>query len=288
MEVVNNTLFQELPMYFTLTRALQQIKSEWAQHLEADAISEACQAVGYRWRQRRLGPVATVQLFALQILHGNTAINHLRHLAGLALTAAAYCQARARLPLAVLQRLLQRVSRSVDDDTAAEGRWRGHRVFHVDGSSFSMPDTPQLQQQFGQPGAQQPGCGFPVAHLLALFHAQTGVLRQVLAAPLRTHDLSQVALLHPALQPGDVLVGDRAFCSFAHFALLAGLWLQGLFRLHQRQIVDFTPQRRYNAPGRKPVKGWPTSRWLRSLGVTDQLVEWFKPKKRPEWLTAAQ
>ena len=37
---------------------------------------------------------------------------------------------------------------------------------------------------------------------------------------MRTHDLAQAAELHPELAAGDVLVGDRAFCSFAHLALL--------------------------------------------------------------------
>ena len=79
-----------------------------------------------------------------------------------------------------------------------------------------MPDTPELQQHFGQPGNQRPGCGFPVAHLMVLFHVGTGLLRDILAAPLRTHDMSQAVQLHPALQPGDVALGDRAFCSYAH------------------------------------------------------------------------
>jgi hypothetical protein len=63
---------------------------------------------------------------------------------------------------------------------------------------------------FGQPGGQQPGCGFPVAHLMGLFHAGTGMVLKMLSAPLRTHDLSQVVPLHPELRPGDVLVTDRA------------------------------------------------------------------------------
>ena len=46
-----------------------------------------------------------------------------------------------------------------------------HRVFVIDGSSFSMPDTPPLQQEFGHSPNQKAGCGFPVAHLLALFDA---------------------------------------------------------------------------------------------------------------------
>ena len=45
--------------------------------------------------------------------------------------------------------------------TDREGLWRGHRTLLIDGSAFSMPDTPELQSPFGQPGGQKPGCGFP-------------------------------------------------------------------------------------------------------------------------------
>ena len=62
--------------------------------------------------------------------------------------------------------------------------------------------------------------GFPIAHLLALFHAGTGMVLHLLAAPLRTHDLSRVVALHPDLRPSDVLVADRGFCSYPHLALL--------------------------------------------------------------------
>jgi hypothetical protein len=55
-----------------------------------------------------------------------------------------------------------------------------------------MPDTPELQRHFGQPGNQRPGCRFLVAHLLVLFHAGTGLLREILIPPLRSHDMSQV------------------------------------------------------------------------------------------------
>jgi hypothetical protein len=41
-----------------------------------------------------------------------------------------------------------------------------------------MLDTSELLEEFGQPGNQRPGCGFPVAHLLVLFHAGTGLLRE--------------------------------------------------------------------------------------------------------------
>jgi hypothetical protein len=60
-----------------------------------------------------------------------------------------------------------------------------------------MPDAPALREAFGQPTAQRPGCGFPVARLLGLFHAGTGVLLKLVVAPLLTHDLAQVQKVHP-------------------------------------------------------------------------------------------
>jgi len=55
-----------------------------------------------------------------------------------------------------------------------------------------MPDTPALQEAFGQSTEQRPGCGVPVAHLLGRFHAGTGLLLKLVVAPLLTHDLAQV------------------------------------------------------------------------------------------------
>jgi hypothetical protein len=110
------------------------------------------------------------------------------------------------------------------------------------------------------------------------------------AAPLRTHDMAQAELMHPELEEGDVLIGDRGFCSFVHLALLSGRKLHGLFRAHQKQRIDFRPGRDYRKPGqhRHGKKGLPSSRWLKRLGVKDQLVEYFKPKRRPAWITAEE
>ena len=80
-----------------------------------------------------------------------------------------------KLPLPVFQQQLRSVSNALQHAPLDEGRWLGHRTFWVDGSSFSMADTPELQDHFGQSGKQLPGCGFPIAHLLVLFHAGTGM-----------------------------------------------------------------------------------------------------------------
>src|SRR5262249_12624181 len=115
------------------------------------------------------------------------------------------------------------------------------------------------------------------------------MLLRAAAAPLGTHEASQLAAVHAALAPGDVLLGDRSFCSYAHLALLVQRGHHGVFRLHQRQLVDFRPGRGHVPPGRSAnPENLPRTRWVRALGNEDQVVVWFKPKRRPEWVTPAR
>jgi hypothetical protein len=272
----------------SMTDILRRFQQNWIEELAPDAIAQACRDAGMSWYESALNPVVTIQLFFVQILHGNTACEHLTHLTGLSFTAAAYCKARMRVSLDALQLLLARCVAQLQPDTFDAARWFGHRVFLVDGSSFSMPDTPELQNHFGQHGEQQPGCGFPTAHWLVLLHAGTGMITKMLAAPLRTHDMAGVAKLHPELRTGDLVVADRGFCSYAHLALLLQRGVHGCLRIHQRTIVDFTPGRAHVHPCRaKGVrkKGLPRSRWIEQLGAADQIVEWLKPPKGPQWMS---
>jgi fibronectin type 3 domain-containing protein len=77
---------------------------------------------------------------------------------------------------------------------------------------------------------------------------------QMLAFPLYTHEQSKVCMLHPLLKAGDLLVGDRAFCSFVHMVMIVSRGAQGLFRIHQKTIVDFRPHRKHRRRYRKGEK----------------------------------
>jgi hypothetical protein len=217
-----------------MAQAVARLKGNFADILSEPLVLGICQDLGLRFRRRTLTPVVTSYLFLRQVLHGNLPVAAVQRLSKLDFTESAYCQARARLPTAFFRRLQQAVTGrpTAGDELTAEELWHGHRLFLLDGSSFSMPDTPELQEAFGQPGAQAPGCGFPVAHLLCLFDARRGYPLRGVPAPLRTHDLSRAAVTHQELRPGDVLVGDRAFCSYAHLALCRRRKLHGLFRAH--------------------------------------------------------
>ena len=275
-----------LPRIVTI---LGRLKQDLAAELSPVAIEQACKQEKYSWRKRLLDPVTTLYLFILQILHGNTACSHTVHFGRWNFTDSAYCAARKRLPLGVIRRLAARIAERVRKSTTAKATWHNHRVWLLDGSSFSMSDEPELQAAFGQPSGQRKGCGFPVAKFLALFDLATGMLLRVEPAPLRSHEMSRSVVATSGLLPGDIVLGDRGFCSYAHLATLLNRGLHGVFRAHQRRIIDFTPGRPRAAQGKGkgPHEATirPHSRWVRSQGRSDQVVIWNKPKRKPMWMS---
>ena len=260
----------------TIASALRRVKA-LPQLVQHQHVLDACHGAGHVWRDGVLNPLATISLFLIQTLHGNTACEHLRHLAPLRFTASAYCQARRRLPLTMFQHLLRTVTEGMFDATESIARWRGHRTFLLDGSSFSMPDTSELMKRYGHPSGQRPGCGFPCAHLMILCDLATGLIRHVVGGPLFTHDLAEGVKMHSFLQRGDLVIADRGFAGWAFFALYIQHKLHAVIRKHQRLIMTFNPRKTRH----------PNDVWVRLdlLEKDDQVIEWFKPKNRPAWIS---
>lgn len=250
----------------SIAAAITQIKNKVLNGngiLDHQAVERVFAERGHRWRNRTLGPAQTMELFIRQVMEGNESCGYVHHCGNGAFTAGAYCAARARLPLAAVWDLCRGVWEQVRlDHESALPLWHGHRTFHLDGTNFSMPDTPELQKAFGQPSGQKPGCGFPVAHLLVSFDARTGMALDAIPAPLHTHDLRNVQEIHRQLQSGDILIGDKAFGSWAHMALLQSAGIHGLFPLHQRRSCK--------------------------AGNSDRIECWPKPPNKPAWMNQEQ
>src|SRR5689334_19427853 len=122
-----------------VSRTLRRIQQDLEPFLPESSILSAAHNAGHKWRERQYGPVRTVHLFILQVLSFNTAMIHLRHLAKAAVKAPAFCRARMRLPLEVLQKLLRQSSQAMRDHVGAELCWCGLRPFLADGSSTIAP-----------------------------------------------------------------------------------------------------------------------------------------------------
>src|SRR5882724_2803177 len=180
----------------SIAAALSAIKSDALGCLGGAAFVNDCFArAGHVWRDRVLDPAGTVALFVLQILHGNTAIHHLRHLsaaAGQLVCASSYCEARARLPLAGIADLVEKLScecRRCMESAA----WLGRRVLMADGTGTLTPDAPALQAAWPQSSEQKRGCGFPAIKLLGLLDLATGMIVHLTVMRLRVQEFSQLA-----------------------------------------------------------------------------------------------
>jgi hypothetical protein len=110
-------------------------------------------------------------------------------------------------------------------------------------------------------------------------------------SPLNTSDLSQTPPLHRHLGEGDILLADVAFAGWAHWALILQGHLHAVMPVHHRRLVDFSPQREHAHPRRGTGVtrvGKPRSRVVKTLGTDDQVVEYFKPREKPAWMSADQ
>jgi hypothetical protein len=119
-----------------------------------------------------------------------------------------YCQARARLPEKLLEKLFNSSAQSLEEKVTTEYLWCGRNVKVIDGSTVSMPDTIENQKEYPQPSSQKPGCGFPIAKIGVIFSLVTGAAVALCIDVLNTHDIKLARKLYSFLEPNDVLLGD--------------------------------------------------------------------------------
>ena len=63
----------------------------------------------------------------------------------------AYCQARKRLPERFFSTVARQVGRNLDAKADSQWLWKGRSVYLFDGSSVSMPDTPENRKNIPSP-----------------------------------------------------------------------------------------------------------------------------------------
>lgn len=174
-------------------------------------------------------------------------------------TESAYVQARQRLPVERIDAFWADLVGCLEAATPAHALWRGCRVRVVDGSSVSMPDTPANQAAWPQPSEQKPSCGFPVLTFVGLIDLGSGAWLRTVTGTLHDRESALLPAIWDSLEPGDILLGDRGFCSYSTMAYLAGRHVQSVFRLHQQRSHDFRRGKR--------------------LSPHERLLTWTKPDR---------
>jgi len=178
----------------------------------------------------------------------------------------AYCRARAKVPEAVIKDLTLGVARGCERAIRARWLWMRHHVKLADGTTVSMPDTEANQEEYPQQASQKEGLGFPIARLVVLMSLATGMVSGMEIGPYAGKETGELALMRKLLDqldPGDVLLTDRYFCSYFLIAMLLEMGVNFVTRRHHSRKDDFRQGKR--------------------LGKGDYLIEWTLPP-RPDWM----
>ena len=114
----------------------------------------------------------------------------------------AYCKARQRLSGALLPNLALQAAEALSAQAGVDRLWHGRRVLAVDGSAFSMPDTPENQAKYPRPSSQKKGCGFPVAGFVAVICLATGALLDAAIGTGKTSEAKRLSRLRRHFRRG--------------------------------------------------------------------------------------
>lgn len=256
--------------------------SAFQEFLSDEEIETIARQLGHRWRSRALPPGATVRSLVYRSLHPDHSIQAV--VADLAAGAegphaapssAAWCQARSRLPPALLTRLFQR---SVDRLLRLAGHRHlvfGRPLYVVDGSTVSMPDEPALVRAFGYAPTKHGPSRFPVARFALILLAGVEAVCAYRLDPYRTAEDTQFHRMWDALPEGCICLADRHFCSFYNLAKLGQRAIDVLTRLHQRRD-----------PGRLIARGRRLGQdeWIVTLDLARQLRKRYHDPTLPPTL----
>ncbi len=250
----------------------------FADLLPSELIVKALEEQGVECRDRDYPPLMTLTMFLSQCSDVDQSLKQAvaRRIAHqlaqgesvCSSNTGAYSRARQRLPEELLAKLTRYAGSQLMNEASGDWSWHGRTVKVVDGATASMPDTEANQKAYPQPTVQKPGLGFPLVRFVVIFSLAVGTVLDAAFCPYKGKENSELALLrrmHDSLDEGDVVLGDRYFCSFFEIAELQRRGIDVVMRQHQHRKTDF----------RRGVQ----------LGKHDHLVVWTKPQ-RPEWMDA--
>jgi hypothetical protein len=240
--------------------------------LSEGIVAQALTAVNVCWLDRIYSPLVTLWVFLGQVLSADHScraavarlIAHRLSQGERSCSAetGAYCQARKRLPEKFFSDVARRTGRALETNADPRWLWKRRRVYVYDGSSVSMPDTPENQHDYPQPDTQKPGLGFPLARIAAVFSLACGAVLELgicRYAGKGQSELGMLRILWNIFLPGDVLLADRLMCTWTEMVMLRGRGVDCVCRLTSHRTADFRRGKR--------------------LGNGDHIVKWLKPTK---------
>ena len=224
----------------------------------AAVLAEHCP----RFRHRLYTPARTLAMFVAQTLSDDAscrrAVNDLiadrvaRGEPAPSSHTGAYCDARQRLPTALVRALCDEIARAARRSCTLDAR----PTLLIDGTGFSMPDTDDNQEQYPQSSSQAPGCGFPQGRLVALACAVSGAIVDTTVSGALGKDTGETSALRALVarcEPGTLLIGDAIYENYRSWAALERAGCDAVFEINgSRRFRDLPPKRlQLKRPGRR-------------------------------------
>ena len=240
--------------------------------LSEKRVLAALEAAGVEFRERIFSPMVTLWAFLSQVVASKDSscqdavsrvladrVAHRQK--ACSPDTSSYCQARGRLPNEVVAGLTRQTGLELHREAPPDWLCKGRRVVLVDGSTATMEDTPENQAEYPQSRNQKAGLGFPILRFVVLLSLAVGTVLECAIGACRGKKTGEQSLFRQtwdALEPGDIVLGDRLFDAYRDIALLKARGIDSVFGKKQSRRCDF--------------------RRGRKLGRDDHVVVWQKPK----------
>lgn len=231
------------------------------------------------YRERKYPPTETLSMFLSQAMSADRSCQNIVNIKALqgsicglnkvSTQTGSYCKARKRLPLTMVSELTRHTSQLIGEQLPTAWRWQGRKVKLVDGTTITMPDTPENQAVYPQQGGQKPGLGFPICRVVSVVCLASGSIVDSAIGPYKGKGADEHTLLRSmldSLTTDDILVGDAYYSSYFLWAELMARGVDAVFEQSggRKRTMDFR-------------KG-------KSLGRYDHIVTYPKPRKKPDWM----
>ena len=252
----------------------------WFNLLTSDQLLDTVESILPDYRERQYPPTESLSLFLAQAMSADRSCQNVvnqtavdRMIGGLpqvSTRTGSYCRARQRLPKSMVMRLSQYVAECMEAEKASEWLWQGRRVCLVDGTTVTMPDTPENQARFPQQRVQKPGLGFPICRIVGITSLSTGALLNASMGRYNGKGSDEQSLLRTMLdtfERGDIILGDAFFATWFFILEMQTRGIDLLMEQHgsRRRVTDFRKGKR--------------------LGQRDHLIAIAKPRIKPGWMS---
>lgn len=213
--------------------------------LPSQVIAELVAATGKRFYHRLFIPLVVLWGFTFQRLNPDhscdAAVSYLASGAADELcpnlstrmsdNTAAYCKARARLPLSVIQGALRHTARALHTALGEAATWHGWRVGLLDGTTLRLPAEEALIRHYGRPSNQRGESHWPLLRCVVGFDLYSGAAVAVAEGPYRESEQTLAASVLTEAGAGWVWIGDGNFGVYRIVQVAHHVQAQVLLRL---------------------------------------------------------